>query len=99
MQVLGSRICHLRGLLGWSQAQLAKKLKVSCKTIKNWETDISDPSAEHIVALTRVFSVSADYLLGIISDSPIYLDALSPMDKRKLRAICQAYIIEAQNDS
>lgn len=85
-------IKKLRSQKGWSQAFLASRLNVSCKTIKNWESGKSAPSAENIPELARVFSVSTDDVLGVSSSKIIILDSLMPEDQRKLRAIFQAYI-------
>ena len=85
-------IAKLRRRQGWSQTFLAKKLNVSDKTIKNWESNASAPSAENIIELANVFGISADNILGIASSSVIILDFLKPEDQKKLRAIFQAYI-------
>lgn len=95
----GKRIIHLRNQRGWTQAQLAKKLGVSSKTIKNWETDVSDPSASNIIALTRLFFVSSDFILGITSTSYLNIDSASPADQKRLRAIFQAYFNTTDDDS
>lgn len=90
--MIGTRICELRNKWGWTQTQLAKKLDVSSKAVKNWENSISDPSSTHVIALAKLFSVSADYLLGINPTSYINLDALSINDQKMLTAICQTYM-------
>ena len=61
---LGERIHHLRKARGLSQEQLADSLNVSRQAISKWETDQSSPEIENILALSRVFSVSTDELLG-----------------------------------
>ena len=94
--MIGSRIVEMRQKMNWSQARLAKELNVSVKTIKNWENESSDPAVKNIVQLSKVFSVTADYLLGIDSRSIIYLDSLSHDDQLCLRAMCQLFICNAQ---
>ena len=71
---------------------LGDQIGVSDKSVKNWEEDISDPSAEHIVKIVRLFSISADWLLGIESSGVINIGSLSPLHQKRLRGICQAYI-------
>ena len=61
---LGERIQQLRKTGGLSQEQLADKLNVSRQAISKWETDQSSPEIENILALSRVFSISTDELLG-----------------------------------
>lgn len=92
MRLLGERIAELRNQRGWTQAQLAKKLSVSSKTIKNWENDVSDPSATYIVGIAHLFAVSSDLILGLTNAPSIKLDSLPLSDQRKLRAMFQAYI-------
>lgn len=48
-----------------TQVDIADELKCNRQKIADWERGKSTPSAEDIVALTNVFGVSADYLLGI----------------------------------
>lgn len=92
MHTIGSTITKLRQRRNWSQSRLAKELNVSTKTIKNWEADISDPSAEHIILLCRLFCISADSLLGISNNIIIDVSSIDPNDRMKLNAIIQAYI-------
>ncbi|MCH5350578.1 MAG: helix-turn-helix transcriptional regulator [Clostridiales bacterium] len=62
---VGKRIKTVRLEGGLSQAQLGEKLSVSQDTVSLWETGKSIPTAEYIVAVCRLFSVSSDYLLGL----------------------------------
>ena len=61
---LGERIQQLRKAQGLSQEQLADSLNISRQAISKWETDQSSPEIENILALSSVFSVSTDELLG-----------------------------------
>lgn len=63
--MLGQRICELRTALGWSQVDLAKRLKVAKQTVSNWENDNIQPSIEMLVRLAKLFNVTTDYLLGL----------------------------------
>lgn len=90
--MIASRISRLRNQLGWTQLALAKKLHVSLKTVRNWEGGDSYPSAPNIVRLCELFSVTADYLLGIEHDSVISLNGLSEDDKTRLCAMIRVYI-------
>ena len=92
MHTIGSTIINLRQRKNWSQRHLAKELKVSTKTIKNWEADISAPSAEHIIHICRLFCISADYLLGISNCLVMDISSIEPHDRIKLNSIIQAYI-------
>lgn len=61
---LGEKIQQLRKAAGLSQEQLAELLKVSRQAISKWETDQSSPEIEKILALSQLFAVSTDELLG-----------------------------------
>ena len=78
-------------------AELAKKLGVSKQSVSNWENDNIQPSIEMLVKLSRIFSVSTDYLLG--ESDHVYLD-VSSLNQRQVRHIQQIIddIIEAKAD-
>lgn len=95
--MIGLRILEMRQKIGWSQSRLARELGVSVKSIKNWENEVSDPSVGNIVHLAKLFSVTADYLLGIDTQSTIVISSLSRQDQNCLRGICQLYISNALN--
>lgn len=61
--MLGERICLLRRRLGWSQAELARQLRVSSSTVGMYEQGRREPSLNAAVELSRAFGVSVDYLL------------------------------------
>ena len=59
------KIKELREKSGYSQSQLAKKLDVTRSSVNAWEMGLSTPTTQYIVALCKLFHVSADYILGI----------------------------------
>lgn len=61
--MLGVRISALRRDAGMSQAELAKRLRVSASTIGMYEQGRREPCAARLVALSEIFSVTTDYLL------------------------------------
>lgn len=62
-QNLGSRIKDLRESRNMTQAELAKQLFVSDKTISKWEKGNSDPETEILIKMSQIFDVTLDYLL------------------------------------
>lgn len=58
---------ELRSKKGITQGQLAKKIGVSPGNVGDWETGKSKPGYSALAALTRIFEVSADYLLELDS--------------------------------
>ena len=69
--MLGARIAALRRDAGWSQAELAQRLRVSTSAVGMYEQGRREPAAETLVALADIFEVSTDYLLtGRLLDEP-----------------------------
>ena len=62
--MIGRRIKELRTENGLTQQELAKILNVSSMSISFYENEQRKPDSEFIIACSRVFDVSTDYLLG-----------------------------------
>ena len=71
--MISDKIKQLREQAGLSQSQLAKKLDVTRSSVNAWEMGLSTPTTQYIVALTKLFHVSADYILGIEVEQSISL--------------------------
>jgi transcriptional regulator with XRE-family HTH domain len=64
-ELLGERIRRVRLRYGMSQAELARRIKVSLNTMNKIEAgETPDPRASRIKAIADVLGVSADFLLG-----------------------------------
>ncbi len=61
--MFGARMAALRRQAGMSQAELARHLCVSPSAVGMYEQGRREPSLDRVVALSRLFGVSADYLL------------------------------------
>ncbi|MBR6790191.1 MAG: helix-turn-helix transcriptional regulator [Oscillospiraceae bacterium] len=61
---LSEKILSLRKSRGMSQEELAEKLDVSRQAVSRWENGSALPDAENILRLSRLFGVTADYLLN-----------------------------------
>ena len=61
--MLSEKIINLRKSRGWSQEELAEKLDVSRQSVSKWESGVSNPELDKIVAMSTLFGVSTDYLL------------------------------------
>lgn len=62
-ELLGKRIAALRRARGFSQGQLAEQLKISTSTVGMYEQGRREPSLELIVELSKILSVTTDFLL------------------------------------
>ena len=65
----GQRIAAKRKELSLSQEALGEALGVSRQSIYKWESDTSLPEIDKLVALSRLFSVSVGWLLGVEEES------------------------------
>lgn len=59
----GERIQELRKAKGLSQEGLANEMGVSRQAVSKWEAGQSSPDLDNIIALSKIFDVTTDYLL------------------------------------
>ena len=57
------KLVELRRKAGLSQEELASRLEVSRQAVSKWESGASDPSTMNLMALAKLFGVSAEELL------------------------------------
>lgn len=62
--MLSENLFALRRKSGLSQEELAEKISVSRQAISKWETGLSTPDLERLVALSECFGVTVDELIG-----------------------------------
>lgn len=60
----GDRVAAAREQAGMTQGQLAKRLGVKLKTLKDWEQDISEPRANRLSMMAGLLNVSFMWLLN-----------------------------------
>ncbi len=68
--MMGLRIAALRRAAGWSQAELAQRLKISPSAVGMYEQGRREPAVNMLVELSREFGVSIDYLVTGQPDTP-----------------------------
>ena len=61
--MLGLRVALLRIEKGWSQAELARRIRVSASAVGMYEQGRREPSLGLLVRLALELSVTTDYLL------------------------------------
>lgn len=61
--MLGLRIAALRRKAGLSQAELARRLRISPSAVGMYEQGRREPAVEVLLAMAKIFDVSLDYLL------------------------------------
>ena len=63
--MFGERMKALRLSLGLNQVECAKTLSVTKQSVSNWENENIQPSIDMLTKIAKLYSVSADYLLGL----------------------------------
>ncbi len=79
--MIGDRIKEIRERNNLTQSALAKKLDLSRSAINAWEMGISIPSAQYLIAMSKLFKVSADYLLELNEKEYIDISFLNESEK------------------
>jgi len=72
----GDRVAGAREQGGMTQEEMAKRLGVKIKTLKDWEDDLSEPRANKLSMMAGLLNVSLRWLITGEGDGP---DA--PLDK------------------
>ena len=90
---VGQRIAQKRKELGLSQEALGEQLGVSRQSIYKWESDTVLPEVEKLIALSRLFSVSVGWLLGVEEDAqPEPSPDLTPEQLAMVKEIVEQYL-------
>ena len=62
-ETLGKRIVFHRKRLGLTQDALAERMGVTAQAVSKWENGVADPSTANLLALAKLYGVSAETLL------------------------------------
>lgn len=93
--MLSDNIRHFRKQNNMSQDELAEKLGVSRQSVSLWENGQTQPTIDNIMALTKLFNISSDALLGNIGNGnvgnaeapqPQNIEPPLPQKKKKSKA-------------
>lgn len=90
-EMIGKRIRETREKNGLTQSALAKKLGISRSAVNAWELGVSVPSAQYLVELSRLFKVSTDYLLGLISSELVDISDFDDEEKRMIYSLLEYF--------
>lgn len=75
----------------------AKELEVSQPTLSNWESGRKDPSIDSLVRMSRYYGVTADFLLGLTTDSDPRQDWVFPINPDILPALHETPVFSPEN--
>lgn len=81
------RLFELRTERELSQRDMAKILNISQGTYNNWENSNTQPSIEQLIALSKFFGVSVDYIIGNSDDFGIINYNEEPSDKTDILSL------------
>lgn len=87
--MIADRIKALREQKGLTQTALARKLNITRSSVNAWEMGISTPSTQYIIELSKIFDVSADYLLGVNSTASVNVSGLSDNDIKLVHTLIE----------
>ncbi|MBQ8664021.1 MAG: helix-turn-helix transcriptional regulator [Eubacterium sp.] len=90
MDDFGNILKTLRVQHKLTQAQLAQKLGVTKSVISAYETGIRMPSYDILIAISRIFKVTTDHLLGIEQKQDIDLSGLTDDEINALTNLIKA---------
>ncbi len=98
--MIGERLKEIRKDNKDTQASLARKLNVSLSTVKSWERENSSPNHDIVVAICKMYNVSADFLLGVSDIDPTFSER--PREKlnqqsRKLIELFEEFMLYKQS--
>lgn len=89
--MISEKIRILREEAGISQAQLAKKLDVTRSSVNAWEMGLSTPTTQYVVALAKLFHVSADYILGTEPEMSLSLRGYTKEEIALIKSLLQYF--------
>ena len=96
----GEKLQQLRRRQGWSQEELAARIPISRQAVSKWESGAALPDTENVLAISRLFGVSTDYLLhdeyAGDQDIPAVKDREAAMKKRRNRETAMMVLIGIQ---
>lgn len=88
---MGARIRGRRDALGWTQEELAVKMKRpdAQPQIAKWEAGRSSPTGKNLALLAKALGVSMDYLATGAEEQAVRDAALLAAVRRKAEELCQ----------
>lgn len=85
----GLRLKKLRTQMGLSQKILAERLGVTKSVVSYYESQERSPSPDVLIRYSRIFHVSADYLLGLDKKETLDISDLEEEDVAILRVLAE----------
>lgn len=93
-----TKLTMLRRNRGYSQDVLAEKLNVSRQAVSKWERRLSEPEIASLLAISRLFQVTVDYLVREDTDCMVQPVGLTD-DSTQLDAELLAFLARASRET
>ena len=84
---LPEKLQKLRAKYGYSQKQVAEKIKVSPSIVSGYETGERTPSTDVLLQLANLYKCSTDYLLGKDTTQPCVVLDTDGLTAEQIHAI------------
>lgn len=75
--MFNKRIKELRRSLGLNQVEFGRLINVTKQCVSNWENGNIQPSIDMVIKISKTFSVSADYILGLSNEQTLDVSGLT----------------------
>lgn len=86
----GNRLRVLRTGKGWTQEELASRLRLTKSVVSAYETSLRYPSYDILIRICSIFNVSSDYMLGIEKHKTLDISNLSEENELLVRQLVTA---------
>lgn len=86
----GNRLRALRTGKGWTQEELASRLRLTKSVVSAYETSLRYPSYDILIRICSIFNVSSDYMLGIEKHKTLDISSLSEENEQLVRQLVTA---------
>ena len=93
---LPEKLQELRAKYGYSQKQVAEKIKVSPSIVSGYETGERTPSTDVLLQIANIYNCSTDYLLGKSTARPQIVLDTDGLTDAQIQAI-QNLIVSIKN--
>lgn len=86
----GNRLRALRTGKGWTQEELASRLRLTKSVVSAYETSLRYPSYDILIRICSIFNVSSDYMLGMERQKTLDISDLSEENELLVRQLVSA---------
>ena len=94
---LGQHIQELRKRAGLSQETLGEHLNVSRQAVSKWESDVTIPEVDTLIAMSKLFGVTVGELLQVETPADTVGEELTERELAAIEAIVRRYVEETES--